>query len=71
MAFSNVQFQSDLGKINLSSLREGVDEASNISCKVIGSFYGIKKSFQEMVLYNIEFSDKYSTLGLYQSYFIL
>ena len=55
MAFSNVQFQSDLGKINLSSLREGVDEASNISCKVIGSFYGIKKSFQEMVLYNLEF----------------
>ena len=71
MAVTNDHFQTALGQTNPSSLRETVVEVPNVAWEYIGGLEDVKKSLQEMILYQLDYPDKYVKFGLNPSHGVL
>jgi len=64
MAVTNEHFKHALGQTNPSSLRETIVETPNVSWEDIGGLEDVKKSLQEMILYPLEYPDKFLKFGM-------
>jgi transitional endoplasmic reticulum ATPase len=64
MAVSQDHFRHALGVTNPSSLRETVVEIPNVKWEDIGGLEETKKHLQEMILYPIDYPEKFSKFGM-------
>lgn len=71
MSVSNDHFIHALGQTNPSSLRETVVEVPNVSWEDIGGLEEVKTTLQEMILYPLEYPDKFLKFSMNPSRGIL
>jgi transitional endoplasmic reticulum ATPase len=71
MSVSNDHFVHALGQTNPSSLRETVVEVPNVSWEDIGGLEEVKTTLQEMILYPLEYPDKFLKFSMNPSRGIL
>lgn len=71
MSVSNDHFIHALGQTNPSSLRETVVEVPNVSWEDIGGLEEVKSTLQEMILYPLEYPDKFLKFSMNPSRGIL
>jgi transitional endoplasmic reticulum ATPase len=64
MAVNQEHYKSALGQVNPSSLRETVVEVPNVTWDDIGGLDEVKRDLQEMIIYPIDYPDKFEKFGM-------
>ena len=64
MSVNQEHFKAALGQVNPSSLRETIVEVPNVTWDDIGGLDEVKKDLQEMILYPIDYPDKFEKFGM-------